>query len=611
MLQFHLQVLSTSPKSANLHKIYKRYNKRQKMQNATQTTNPPKVTLKSFYKRFYPYIKDYYLFFFLVVISSSITAAGTAGSAYLIKPALDDIFLNKDAKMLTIVPFLVVVAYFAKGIGSYAQNFFINYIGSDIVRRIREDVLEHTLRLDLQFFNKMRTGELLARLTSDIEMVRAAVANYCTDFVREAFTIVGLIVVVIYQSPMLAFYSFVVLPFSVVPVIILMRHVKRLTRKGVHKGADIASKLTEIFSSAEIIKANNGEQLELEHYKKENKILFKLGIKGVLIGGINTPLMEFLGAIAIGLVIFVGGNEVIQERMTVGEFGAFTAALFMLWTPIKRLVGIFMSFQSALVAGERIAYIMDLRPTIIDGNRTLNKPIESIQVENAKLSYDEVAALNGVSLQVARNEIIALVGKSGSGKSSLVNMILRLYEPSSGRILINGVDTKEFTQKSVRDNISIVTQRIFIFNDTIAANVAYGSTIDNERVIDALKKAQMWDFIQSIEGGIEARLDEFGTNLSGGQRQRIAIARAIYKNSDVLIFDEATSALDIKTEEEIRKTIESIKQDKIIILIAHRPSTISLASRIYHLESGLITHINTPEEFFRDEALSQELQKEQ
>lgn len=581
------------------------------MQNATQTTNPPKVTLKSFYKRFYPYIKDYYLFFFLVVISSSITAAGTAGSAYLIKPALDDIFLNKDAKMLTIVPFLVVVAYFAKGIGSYAQNFFINYIGSDIVRRIREDVLEHTLRLDLQFFNKMRTGELLARLTSDIEMVRAAVANYCTDFVREAFTIVGLIVVVIYQSPMLAFYSFVVLPFSVVPVIILMRHVKRLTRKGVHKGADIASKLTEIFSSAEIIKANNGEQLELEHYKKENKILFKLGIKGVLIGGINTPLMEFLGAIAIGLVIFVGGNEVIQERMTVGEFGAFTAALFMLWTPIKRLVGIFMSFQSALVAGERIAYIMDLRPTIIDGNRTLNKPIESIQVENAKLSYDEVAALNGVSLQVARNEIIALVGKSGSGKSSLVNMILRLYEPSSGRILINGVDTKEFTQKSVRDNVSIVTQRIFIFNDTIAANVAYGSTIDNERVIDALKKAQMWDFVQSIDGGIEARLDEFGTNLSGGQRQRIAIARAIYKNSDVLIFDEATSALDIKTEEEIRKTIESIKQDKIIILIAHRPSTISLASRIYHLESGLITHINTPEEFFRDEALSQELQKEQ
>lgn len=581
------------------------------MQNATQTTNPPKVTLKSFYKRFYPYIKDYYLFFFLVVISSSITAAGTAGSAYLIKPALDDIFLNKDAKMLTIVPFLVVVAYFAKGIGSYAQNFFINYIGSDIVRRIREDVLEHTLRLDLQFFNKMRTGELLARLTSDIEMVRAAVANYCTDFVREAFTIVGLIVVVIYQSPMLAFYSFVVLPFSVVPVIILMRHVKRLTRKGVYKGADIASKLTEIFSSAEIIKANNGEQLELEHYKKENKILFKLGIKGVLIGGINTPLMEFLGAIAIGLVIFVGGNEVIQERMTVGEFGAFTAALFMLWTPIKRLVGIFMSFQSALVAGERIAYIMDLRPTIIDGNRTLNKPIESIQVENAKLSYDEIAALNGVSLQVARNEIIALVGKSGSGKSSLVNMILRLYEPSSGRILINGVDTKEFTQKSVRDNISIVTQRIFIFNDTIAANVAYGSTIDDERVIDALKKAQMWDFVQSIEGGIEARLDEFGTNLSGGQRQRIAIARAIYKNSDVLIFDEATSALDIKTEEEIRKTIESIKQDKIIILIAHRPSTISLANRIYHLESGLITHINTPEEFFRDEALSQELQKEQ
>ncbi|MGX3045340.1 ABC transporter ATP-binding protein [Helicobacter sp. T3_23-1056] len=567
--------------------------------------------MKSFYTRFYPYIKKYFFLFFLVILTSGITAAGQAGSAYLIKPALDDIFLNKDTYMLKLVPFLVVLAYFAKGAGAYAQGFLITYIGSDIVRRIREDVLEHVLRLDLQFFNKMRTGELLSRVTGDIEMVRAAVTNYCTDLVREAFTILALIIVVIYQSPMLAFYSFVVLPFSVVPVLILMRHVKRLTRKGVNKGADIASKLTEVLSSAEIIKANNGEQLELEHYKKENQILFKLGIKGALIGGINSPLMELLGAIAIGIVIFVGGNEVIQGRMTVGEFGAFTAALFMLWTPIKRLVGIFMGFQSALVAGERIAYLMDLRPTIIDGKNTLQKPIKSIKVENAKLRYDEVAALNGVSIEISRNEIIALVGKSGSGKSSLVNMILRLYDPSEGRILINGEDLQGFTQKSVRDNVSIVTQRIFIFNDTIAANVAYGSEIDKERVIDALKKAQMLDFVQSMENGIDSKLDEFGTNLSGGQRQRIAIARAIYKDSDVLIFDEATSALDIKTEEEIRKTIESIKKDKLIILIAHRPSTISLAHRIYHLENGLITHINTPEEFFRDEKLREMLEKEQ
>ena len=445
----------------------------------------PKVTLRAFYKRFYPYIKDYFLLFFLVILTSGITAAGQAGSAYLIKPALDDIFLNKDTYMLKLVPFLVVLAYFAKGAGSYAQGFLITYIGSDIVRRIREDVLEHVLKLDLQFFNKMRTGELLSRVTGDIEMVRAAVTNYCTDLVRETFTIVALIGVVIYQSPMLAFYSFVVLPFSVVPVLILMRHVKRLTRKGVNKGADITSKLTEVLSSAEIIKANNGEKLELAHYKKENQILFKLGIKGALIGGINSPLMELLGAIAIGIVIFVGGNEVIQGRMTVGEFGAFTAALFMLWTPIKRLVGIFMGFQGALVAAERIAYIMDLQPTIIDGKNTLTKPIKSIKIENAKLSYDEIAALRGVSLEVSQNEIIALVGKSGSGKSSLVNMILRLYDPSEGEIFINNANIKDFTQKSVRDNVSIVTQRIFIFNDTVAANVAYGSKIDKEKVIDA------------------------------------------------------------------------------------------------------------------------------
>ncbi len=558
--------------------------------------------MKSFYKRFYPYIKDYYLFFFCAILASLLNAACTAFSTYLVKPVLDEIFMNKDMAMLMILPPLFVGAYFGKGLGGYAQGFFVNYIGLDIVRRIREDVLAHMLKLDLEFFNKMRKGELIARITNDIGLVRAAVSNYFADFIREGFTIIGLLVVVIYQNPRLAFFALIIMPIAIIPILIIIRHIKRISRKTQAKNSDITSKISEIFNSAEIIKANNGEQIELDHYKKENHHFFKLGMKATLIGGLGSPVMETLGAVAIGVVIFVGGSEVINGHMTTGEFASFTAALFMLYTPIKRMVNLVTSFQDALVGGERIAEILDIQPTIIDGTKELQPPIKEIVVQDAHLHYDDVAALNGVSLSVQCNEIIALVGKSGSGKSSLVNMILRLYDSSSGGVYINGNNIKDFTQKSLRDHITIVTQRIFIFHDSIAANVAYGSEIDEERVIDSLKKAQMWDFVSQLEGGIYAMLDEFGTNLSGGQRQRIAIARAIYKNSDVLIFDEATSALDIQTEEAIRATIDSIKHNKIIILIAHRPSTISLASRVYCMQEGKIVQVTTPQGFLETSA---------
>ena len=553
--------------------------------------------MKSFYTRFYPYIKDYYFFFFCAICASAINAGCTASATYLVKPVLDKIFTEKDAAMLLLLPALFIAAYFGKSVGAYAQNFFVNYIGLDIVRRIREDVLAHMLRLDLEFFNKMRKGELIARITNDIGLVRAAVSNYFADFMRESLTIIGLLCVVIYQNPRLAFYSLVVLPLAVLPILIIIRHLKRISRKTQEKNSDITAKITEVFNNAEIIKANNGEKIELEHYKRENLHFFKLGIKATLIGGLNGPIMETLGAVAIGVVIFVGGSEVIAGNMTTGEFGSFTTALFMLYTPIKRVIGIITSFQDALVGGERIGQILDLRPNIIDGDKTLQAPLQEIAINNVHLHYDEVAALNGVSLEVKRDEIIALVGRSGSGKSSLVNMILRLYDPSSGEICINGTNIKHFTQKSLRDHITIVTQRIFIFHDSIAANVAYGQEIDEARVIESLKKAQLWEYVEACENGIYTMLDEFGANLSGGQRQRIAIARAIYRDCDVIIFDEATSALDMRTEEAIRESIDTIKKNKIIILIAHRPSTISLASRVYCLENGIITDITTPQGF--------------
>lgn len=546
--------------------------------------------MKHFFKRFYPYIKNYYLYFFIAFLATLLTAACTAWGTYLVKPVLDDIFIKKDTQMLVFLPFLVVMAYFGKSFGMYVQMYFMNYIGLDIVRKIRDKMLGHLLKMEMEFFNKMRSGELISRITNDIGLIRASVSNFLAEFVRESLTVIALIGVVIYQSPKLAVVGLVIMPLAIYPLATIIKKIKKISRLNQEKNSDITAKLSEIFNNVEIIKASNGEKIEEKTFTEENNKFFKLGLKATLIGQLSSPLMEFLGSIAIALVIYLGGSEVIAGKMTAGSFFSFITALFMLYTPFKRLVNIASSFQEAFVATDRIFEILDREPQIKDGQKSLHSPVAKIEFKDVYLKYDDKYALNGINVEFSKNQIIALVGKSGSGKSSLVNLILRLYEPNSGEICINGESIQSYKQESIRDNIAIVTQRIFIFNDSICANVAYGSKCDREKVIQSLKKAQAWDFVSGLPDGIDTILDEFGANLSGGQRQRIAIARAIYKDPEVLILDEATSALDSKTEEAFKGTIDSIAKDKIIILIAHRPSTIELAHKIYHFEDGkLIT----------------------
>ena len=304
-----------------------------------------------------------------------------------------------------------------------------------------------------------------------------------------------------------------------------------------------------------------------------------------------TPLMEFLGAIIVAIVIYIGGNEVINGRMTTGDFFSFVTALFMTYTPLKKLTSIYAGMQSAVAAGNRIIEILQREPRIKDGDAIIDKNIETIQFKNVCLNYDNVQALNNINIDFNRNEIIALKGKSGSGKSSIVNLILRLYTPTSGNITINNIPINQYSQKSICENIAIVTQKIFIFNDSVAANVAYGQEINEDKIIDTLKQSFAYDFVEKLPNGIHTKLDEYGANLSGGQRQRIAIARAIYRDPKVLIFDEATSARDKNTEDSIKKTINLIKKDKIIIIIAHRPSTIELANKIIEIKDGEIKNI--------------------
>jgi subfamily B ATP-binding cassette protein MsbA len=543
--------------------------------------------LREFYKKFFPYIKDYKLQFAIAVFASLIVAAASSATAYLVKPVLDDIFIKKDVEMLKILPIFVILAYSLKGAGIFVQTYYMNFIGQDIVRRVRDRFLEHLLILEIDFFNRFRSGELISRSTNDIERIRSAVSGHVADIIRETLTVFGLIFVVIYQSPSLAFYGLVIIPLSIYPILYFARKVKKLSHKIQEKNSDITSKLSEIFNNVEIIKTSGGEKLECSHFSKQNSDYLKLNMKAVKYKELISPFMETLGAVAVAAVIVIGGMEVIEDRMTVGAFFSFMAALFMLYTPFKRLSNVYSKLQEATAAAERIFQLLDREPTLKEGDEYKNS-LNYIELKDVSLSYGEKQALKNINLFAKRGECVALVGNSGAGKSSLINLMLRLYDANSGEVVLEGSNIKNYKFDYLRDNISVVTQRIFIFNDTIASNVAYGQEIDEQKVIDALKKARAYEFVEGYEEGIYHVLDEFGANLSGGQRQRIAIARAIYKNPALLILDEATSALDNATEAAIKEMLREFTKNRITFVIAHRLSSIEIASRIVVLKNGEI-----------------------
>lgn len=555
-----------------------------------------KIVLK---RLVFPYLKEYIPYFLLALLGMVISAIGTSASAYLVKPVLDEIFVNKDVELLYLLPYAIILVYAMKGGGKYIQVYYSALIGHDIIRRVRNRLLETLLGLDIAFFHRYRSGELISRNINDVERIRNIVSSMIPEIGRQILTAIGLLGVVIYQSPKLSFFALIVMPAIIFPLRIIARKLKKISHRSQETTSDITSKLSEIFNNIEMIKASVAEAFEHKKFTDFNYHFFKLNIKSVKTSELTGPLMEVVGAIGVAAVIIIGGKEVIDGSMSVGSFFSFMTALFMLYTPIKRVSAIYNQIQDALAASERILFIFDQQPSITSSE---NLPLISTQklvFKDVTLKYAEKIALGGVSFEVKNGEKLALVGDSGGGKSSIVNLIPRFFDATSGSILLDGIDIKKFDLKSLRESISIVTQRVYIFNDTIAANVAYGKEIDEQKVFEALQQANALDFVEQM-GGVEAILDEHGTNLSGGQRQRIAIARALYVDPKILIFDEATSALDSKSEQKITDAIEHITKNRITIIIAHRLSTIKNADKIAVLRHGKIICIDNDDNLMKE-----------
>lgn len=565
--------------------------------------------MKELLKQYIPYLKGYKKQFLLSVIGMVAVALGTAGSAQLIKPVLDDVFINKDTNMLKIIPFLLIGVFSLKGIGSYVQTYYTSYIGQDVVRRLRDQLVSHITYLDMEFFRNTHTGEILSRVTNDITRIQVVVANIIPDLIRETLTIVALTGYVIYESPKLSFYFLIIMPLALFPLSRLAKKMRKYSKLSQESTADMTTRLGEILSNIEVIKSNSSQTYEYKRFAKENQNLFKFIMKQIRTNALTSPIMETLGSVAIGLVIYIGGKEVIDGHMSVGAFFSFATALFMLYTPIKRLSSLYNKAQDAISANIRMQELLNTKADIFSGEDKLNQDIDSIVLKNISLNYGDISALKDINIEAKKGDIIALVGNSGAGKSSLVNLLVRFYDPTSGDIEINGKNFKDFTLESIHKKIAYVTQRIYIFNDTIASNIAYAEDIDRDRVIEALKKAYAMEFVEKLENGIDTKLTENGANLSGGQRQRIALARAIYKNPDILILDEATSALDNKSEALIQKALDQLKSEMITFTVAHRLSTIENSDTILVFKDGKIICRGTHKELLDNCQTYQQLSK--
>ncbi|WP_103630907.1 ABC transporter ATP-binding protein [Campylobacter concisus] len=552
--------------------------------------------LKDVLKRFGPYFKDYIPHFIFAIIGMGLASGGTAVSAYLVEPVLNKIFVEKNEKLLYILPCAIIAIYVIKNIGTFMQAYFTAYIGQDTIRRFREKLVGHLINLDMDFFNTFRTGELISRTINDIDRIRSIVSSIIPELTRESVTIIGLLCVVIYQSPKLAFFALVVMPVAIYPISRLAKRMKKISKQSQEKTSDITSALSEIFTNIEIIKANNAQKYEHSRFIDENNKFFRLNLKSVKIEQLVSPLMETIGSVGVAAVIIIGGKDVIDGQINMGAFFSFLTALFMLYTPLKRIVNIYNKMQDAIAASERTFFLMDKVSQIKDGQNELNEEINLIKFNDVRLSYGDKEVLKGINLEANKSEFIALVGSSGGGKSSLMNLLMRFYDVNGGEILINGTNLKDIKIHSLRQNIGLVTQRVYIFNDTVAKNVAYGREFNEDAVINALKLANAYEFVSKLDNGINTILNEFGTNLSGGQRQRIAIARALYQNPQILIFDEATSALDNESEKEITKAINNLRSKKIIFVIAHRLSTVESADKIAVLSDGKIIDSGSDEE---------------
>jgi subfamily B ATP-binding cassette protein MsbA len=529
-------------------------------------------------------------------------AAASAAVAYLVKPIINKVLPGEAGIAFRYWAAFILVAYLAKGLGSYFSSYLMTDIGQRVVRDLRDQLFRHILNQSAAFFSRRTSGQLMSRITNDVNQVQQAVSETIGDLLREGLSVIGYAVMMFYFDWRLALVCVTSAPLVVYPLVRLGQRVRRSTRRSQEQLEHLSHLTAEAFTGHRIVKAFAAERHEAERFSAASHQLYRTNLKVTSTLSVLSPIMEFLGGVAIVALLWYGRHQIARAALTPGDFLAFIFAAFMLYTPIKRLSRVNANLQQATAAAHRIFEMLDAHSEVQErpGARPLTGVSTGIEFRHVGFAYEDVPGkpiLRDVSFSVDAGQVIAIVGLSGAGKTTLVNLLPRFYDVTSGAVLIDGIDIRDLTLKSLREQIGIVTQETVLFDDTIARNIAYSARGASASAIEeAARAAHAHEFIQNLPDRYDTRIGERGQRLSGGQRQRLAIARALLKNSPILILDEATSSLDAESELLVQDALANLMRNRTAFVIAHRLSTVRRADAIVALERGRVAEIGRHDE---------------
>jgi len=533
-------------------------------------------------------------------------AGGLPAKTRFMDTVFSSLHIPQD-QLLAAIPWILMVVIFGKGLFTFLSSYFMKAVGHRVVKRMRDDLFGHILYQSSDYFDHNPTGDLMSRLTNDVDKIQQALSGSMGDFIEELFTLLALLIGIFIIDWHLALVSFVVAPLAAVPLALFSRALKKKGLRNQVEMAGIYNLLHETITGHKVVKAFTMEKYELKKFVQATRRYFRTSLNLAWISSLSSPFMEFLGGAVGALILYVGSLRIGQGVISAGDFGAFVMAVFMMYMPIKRLSKANNSIQQAVACLERIQEVLDSSPVIQDSPRAgpLPRVKGAVRFEGVSFSYNQTRpVLQNISFEVRPCTTAAFVGLSGAGKTTVINLLARFYEPRSGRISIDGIDIRQVLLDSLRSQLGLVTQDIILFNDTIRNNIAYGlADIPLERIVQAARAAMAHDFIMATPSGYDTTIGERGGLLSSGQRQRIAIARALLKDPPILILDEATSALDSESEHLIQEALDNVMKDRTTLIIAHRLSTVRNADRIFVIDNGRIAESGTHEELCRLEGI--------
>nr|WP_286086937.1 lipid A export permease/ATP-binding protein MsbA [Halomonas sp. S3-1-1] len=549
------------------------------------------------YKRLLEYVKPHWKMFALAIIGFVIYAASSTALAEMMKRLIDGI-QNPDAAFRFFLPLFVVLMFAARGIGTFLSTYYMAYVGRYVIHTLRCDVFDHMLHLPGRFFDQHSSGHLVSRVTYHVEQVASAATNAVTVILREGLFVVGLVLYLLWTNWMLTLLFLAVTPVIAVVVSFVSKRFRKISKRIQNSVGDVTHVASEALTGYRVVRTHGAEAFEKKRFERASEENRRQSMKQAMTKAISSPVILMLVAISMALLVWLAMAPAFLADMTPGEFVAFITAAALMIKPVRQLTEINGDIQKGLAAAAELFGVVDLSTEPDNGTLVPETLKGDVRFENVSFRYGEEQpnVLHGIDLHIAPGEMVAIVGRSGGGKSTLVGLLPRFYRPSEGRLLIDDADIDDYALGALRQHIAIVSQQVTLFNTTIAANIAYGENEpDRARIEEAAKAAYASEFIDQLPQGLDTVVGENGLTLSGGQRQRLAIARAIYRKAPILVFDEATSALDSESERYIQKALEYVCHGRTTLVIAHRLSTIERADRIVVMDQGRIVEQGTHE----------------